>query len=69
MNINMQSLTMNDGTVVEFDIGIDPDEAIKGNNKICTCGAWYRENDECFCIGWDDTEILSLFDYKTRISL
>lgn len=49
MNSNMQSLTMNDGTVLEFDIRIDPDDVICGNE--------------------DDTEMLSLFDYKTRISL
>lgn len=49
MNSNMQSLTMNDGTVVEFDIGIDTDDVICGNR--------------------DDAEMLSLFDYKTRISL
>ena len=46
---NTQSITMNDGTVVEFDIWIDPDDVICGNE--------------------DDTEMLSLFDHKTRISL
>jgi hypothetical protein len=30
MNSNMQSITMNDGTVVEFDIGIDPENLLIG---------------------------------------
>jgi len=30
MNSNMQSITMNDGTVVEFDIGIDPENILIG---------------------------------------
>lgn len=51
---NMQSITMNDGTVVEFDIGIDPDEAITGKNEVCTCSAW--EPDECSCGAWDDVD-------------